>query len=65
MPLNKKTFVLRISEDMFKRLSKWADDDFRSINGQIEMILDKALKESGRKSIQNSMKSTEKTKLAK
>jgi len=42
MSLNKKTFVLRITEDMFKKLSKWADDDFRSVNGQIEMILDKA-----------------------
>ena len=51
MSLNKKTFVLRITEDTFKKLSKWADDDFRSVNGQIEMILDKVLKEAGRKSI--------------
>jgi len=49
MSLTKKTFVLRISEDTFNKLSKWADDEFRSVNGQIEMILDKALKEAGRK----------------
>lgn len=49
MSLTKKTFVLRISEDTFNRLSKWADDEFRSVNGQIEMILDKALKDAGRK----------------
>jgi hypothetical protein len=49
MSLNKKTFVLRINNDSFDALSKWADDEFRSVNGQIEMILDKALKEAGRK----------------
>lgn len=49
MSLNKKTFVLRINNETFDALSKWADDEFRSVNGQIEMILDKALKEAGRK----------------
>ena len=51
MALNKKTFVLRISEDTFKKLSKWADDEFRSVKGQIEMILDKALKRQAEKQI--------------
>ena len=46
---DKKSFVLRIDEASFKALEKWAADEFRSINGQIEYILDKALKESGRK----------------
>ena len=49
MSLNKKNFVLRINEDTFNALAKWAEDEFRSVNGQIEMILDKALKEAGRK----------------
>ncbi len=49
MPLNKKNFVLRINEDTFNSLAKWAEDEFRSVNGQIEMILDKALKDAGRK----------------
>jgi len=33
---------------MYKKLEKWAVDEFRSTNGQIEWILDKALKEAGR-----------------
>jgi hypothetical protein len=49
MSLTKKNFVLRINEDTFNALAKWAEDEFRSVNGQIEMILDKALKEAGRK----------------
>jgi hypothetical protein len=65
MSLNKKTFVLRISEDMFKNLSKWADDEFRSVNGQIEMILDKALKDAGRKTVQKEQVSSENSKLLK
>jgi hypothetical protein len=65
MSLNKKTFVLRISEDTFKKLSKWADDEFRSVNGQIEMILDKALKDAGRKAVQKEHVSSENSKLLK
>lgn len=49
MPLTKKTFVLRINDEIFSALAKWAEDEFRSVNGQIEMILDKALKDAGRK----------------
>ena len=46
---SKKNFVLRIDEETFKALEKWAADEFRSVNGQIEWIVDRALKESGRK----------------
>ena len=49
MSLTKKTFVLRINDETFSALSKWAEDEFRSVNGHIEMILDKALKDVGRK----------------
>ena len=45
----KKTFVLRIEEELYKALEKWAGDEFRSVNGQIEWIIDKTLKEAGRK----------------
>jgi hypothetical protein len=45
----KKSFALRIDEDTFKALEKWAADEFRSVNGQIEWLLDKALKETGRR----------------
>ena len=44
----KKTFVLRIDEDVYKLLEKWAADDFRSVNGQIEWIINQQLKENGR-----------------
>jgi len=45
----KKTFVLRLNPEMYERLEKWAADEFRSTNGQIEWILDQALKNAGRK----------------
>ncbi len=44
----KKSFVLRMSEEKMKALEKWAADEFRSTNGQIEWIITKALKEAGR-----------------
>jgi len=44
----KKTFVLRIQPEVFKALEKWAADDFRSTNGQLEWIIFKALKEAKR-----------------
>lgn len=44
----KKSFVFRLSEDKMKALEKWAADEFRSTNGQIEWIVTKALKESKR-----------------
>ncbi len=46
---DKKNFVLRIDEDVYKALEKWAADEFRSVNGQIEWLIDKALKDAGRK----------------
>jgi hypothetical protein len=44
----KKPFVLRIDPEKLKALEKWAADEFRSTNGQIEFILDQALRKSGR-----------------
>ena len=44
----KKPFVLRIDPEKLKSLEKWAADEFRSTNGQIEYILDQALKKAGR-----------------
>jgi hypothetical protein len=46
--MQKKPFVLRISPSMMNSLEKWAADEFRSVNGQIEWILNRALKEAGR-----------------
>jgi len=44
----KKQFVLRIDPEKYEALEKWATDEFRSINGQIEWIIEKALKQEGR-----------------
>ncbi|HEV3326300.1 MAG TPA: hypothetical protein VG052_11870 [Puia sp.] len=44
----KKSFALRIEAETMKAIEKWAADEFRSVNGQIEWILHRALKEAGR-----------------
>ena len=50
---DKKNFVIRIDNETYKALEKWAADEFRSVNGQIEWIIHKTLKESGRNPGQN------------
>jgi hypothetical protein len=45
----KKPFVLRINPDTLKELQRWADDEFRSLNGQIEYLLQQALNEKKKK----------------
>ena len=47
----KKPFVLRIDEATFAALEKWAADEFRSVNGQLEWLLSRALKEAGRERV--------------
>lgn len=44
----KKAFALRINEDILKSIEKWAADEFRSTNGQIEWMLQRVLKEAKR-----------------
>ncbi|MFP2996285.1 Arc family DNA binding domain-containing protein [Spongiivirga sp. MCCC 1A20706] len=44
----KKAFALRLNEDMFKAIEKWAADEFRSTNGQIEWMLMQYLKQAKR-----------------
>jgi hypothetical protein len=44
----KKPFALRIDAATMKAIEKWAADEFRSVNGQIEWVLHRALKEAGR-----------------
>ncbi len=50
----KKSFVIRIDNETYKALEKWAADEFRSVNGQIEYILSQKLKEVGRVKSDNS-----------
>ncbi|GAA0544621.1 hypothetical protein [Chitinophaga japonensis] len=45
---DKKSFVLRIDSATYDALERWAADEFRSVNGQMEWIVMKALKEAGR-----------------
>ena len=52
--LKKKAFALRINEDMMKAIEKWASDEFRSTNGQLEWIISKALKDHNRYPKKNS-----------
>jgi len=47
--VSKKKFVLRIDDDVYNALERWAADDFRSVNGQIEWLLAQALKQHGRR----------------
>lgn len=41
----KKQIPLRVSKELFVELSRWAESDFRSINGQIEYLLTECVKE--------------------
>ena len=45
----RKQVPLRLSTQLYNELSKWADDDFRSINGQIEYLLNEAVKKHRKK----------------
>lgn len=44
----KKSFVLRIDGATYEALERWAADEFRSVNGQMEWLIAKALREAGR-----------------
>ncbi len=41
----KKQIPLRISEELYNKLYRWAEDDFRSVNGQIEFLLNECVKQ--------------------
>ena len=43
-----KNFVLRVDADTMDAIEKWAADEFRSINGQLQWIIAEALRKSGR-----------------
>lgn len=43
-----KSFILRIDAEMMEAIEAWAADEFRSTNGQIQYILDQALRKAGR-----------------
>ena len=45
---DRKPFLLRIDREVMDALQRWADDDLRSLNGQIEFLLRKALRDAKR-----------------
>ena len=45
---DRKPFLLRIDREILEAVQRWADDDLRSLNGQIEFLLRRALKDAGR-----------------
>jgi hypothetical protein len=44
----RKSFLLRVDRDVLDAVQRWANDDLRSLNGQIEFLLRRALREAGR-----------------
>jgi hypothetical protein len=44
----RKPFLLRIDREVLEAVQRWADDDLRSLNGQIEFLLRRALQQAGR-----------------
>jgi hypothetical protein len=44
----KKVFALRMDEEIYAAIERWATDEFRSTNGQLEWIISKALKDARR-----------------
>ena len=49
----KKQVPLRLSKSLFDELARWAEDDFRSINGQIEYLLTEAVKLRNKNYVKN------------
>jgi hypothetical protein len=45
---DRKPFLLRLDPVLFEALQRWANDEVRSLNGQIEYLLTKALRDAGR-----------------
>lgn len=48
MASDRKPFLLRVEREVLDALQRWADDELRSLNGQIEFLLRRALKEAKR-----------------
>ena len=44
----RKAFLLRISPELWESLEQWAADELRSVNGQIEFVLARAVRDAGR-----------------
>jgi hypothetical protein len=56
---DRKPFLLRLDPATFDALQRWANDEFRSLNGQLEYLLTKALREAGRQKSEDRSQKTE------
>ena len=57
---SRKAFALRIDEQILAAMQRWANDDLRSMNAQIEFVLREALRKSGRLKLQEKQQDAEK-----
>ncbi len=55
---DRKTFLLRINAATYELLRRWADDELRSVNGQVEFLLREALRKAGRLNAEESPRDT-------
>jgi hypothetical protein len=44
----RKSFLLRVDPETFEAVQRWANDELRSVNGQVEFLLRRALRDAGR-----------------
>ena len=56
---DKKQVPLRLSQTLFDELSRWAEDDFRSLNGQIEFLLTDAVRRRRKKNLKEEKENAE------
>ncbi len=60
MPVaERRPFLLRIDPALFETLQRWANDEVRSLNGQVEYLLTKAVREAGRMKTEDRRQKTE------
>lgn len=53
MASEKKAFPLRLDPDIYRALERWANDEFRSVNGHLEFLIREALRQADRLPIKN------------
>jgi hypothetical protein len=46
--VSRKAFLLRVDPELLESIQRWADDDLRSLNAQIEFLLRRSLRDAGR-----------------
>ena len=62
MAAEKKAYPLRISGDVLDAVQRWADDELRSVNAQIEYVLREALRKAGRLKAQTTVEPEKKSR---